>query len=372
MRGYRYEALDGVRGLAAQAVVITHALEMAFLPAHGTGAGITGWIGRVSVMTFFALSGFVIATSLNRTARRDGRFLVPYAVHRVARIAPPLVFAIALTFAVGALGRAGVPLLTRSGEPYTMGLLAFLRGITLTFAPTDATFVIDNPLWSLRQEVYLYAVAAFVALGLVGRGAARALGICLAAGLVIATGNRFFYLQSLALFGAGAACACFGGHPALQRLATARALFPITALALAAPLAFVAQPGFVDAMSAWGPFLAYQAALGLPLALCLLALATDATPVARPFAAFEGAAAFSYTLYVVHMPVLVLVFSLRAHLAWAPGLAGDGATLLVAWIAAQALAVAVARVLERPKPVRAALFRLLGRVGWGRSALERA
>ncbi|SFG35460.1 acyltransferase family protein [Methylobacterium gossipiicola] len=372
MRGYRYEALDGVRGLAAQAVVITHALEMAFLPAHGTGAGITGWIGRASVMLFFVLSGFVIATSLSRSARRDGRFLVAYAVHRVARIAPPLVFAIGLTFAVGALGQAGVTLLTRSGEPYTMGLLAFLRGITLTFAPTDATFVIDNPLWSLRQEAYLYAVAAFVALGVVGRGAARALGFALAAGLVFATANRFFYLQSLALFGAGAASALLGGHPGLHRLATSPALWPIAALALAAPLAFVARPDFVDAMSAWGPFLAYQAVLGLPLALGLLALATESTPVARVFAAFEGAATFSYTLYVVHMPVLVLVFSLRTHLAWMPGWIGDGATLLVAWGAAQALAIAVARVLERPKPVRTALFHLLGRLGWGRSALERA
>jgi peptidoglycan/LPS O-acetylase OafA/YrhL len=253
-----------------------------------------------------------------------------------------------------------------------MGLLAFLRGITLTFAPTDATFVIDNPLWSLRQEVYLYAVAAFAALGIVGRGPTRALGFALAAGLVIATGNRFFYLQSLALFGAGAASALLGGHPGLRRLAASPALWPIVALALVAPLVVTANPGFVDAMSAWGPFLAYQAALGLPLALCLLALATDATPIARGFAAFEGTAAFSYTLYVVHMPILVAVFSLRAHLAWMPGWAGDGATLLGAWIVVQAVAIAVARVLERPKPMRAGLFRLLGRVGRGRAASEQA
>ncbi|MCJ2081281.1 acyltransferase family protein [Methylobacterium sp. J-090] len=363
MRGYRYEALDGVRGLAAQAVVITHAVEMAFLPLHGPGAAVTGWIGRVSVMTFFALSGFVIATSLGRMAGRDGRFLVPYAVHRVARIAPPLILAIAITFAVGALGRAGLPLLTRTGEPYTMGVLAFLRGITLIFAPNDATFVIDNPLWSLRQEVYLYGVAAFATLAIVGRGAWRAVGIALASGLVLVTANRFFYLQSLALFGAGAGAALLGGHPGLRRLAASRALMPIAGMALAAPLAFVGQPGFVDSMSGWAPFLTYQAALSLPLGLCLLGLATDEAPISRGFAACAGAAAFSYTLYVVHMPILVLVFSLRAHLGWVPGWTGSAATLAAAWLAAQAVAITAARGLERPKPVRAALFRLLGRIG---------
>lgn len=364
MRGYRYEALDGVRGLAAQAVVFTHVVEMAFLPAHGTGAGVTGWIGRASVMLFFALSGFVIATSLGRLADRDGRHLVPYAVHRVARIAPPLVFAIIVTFAVGALGRAGLPLLTRSGEPYDMGVLAFLRGITLTFAPSDATFVIDNPLWSLRQEVYLYAVAAFASLALVGHGVRRVLGAALAVGLIVVTANRFFYLQSLALFGAGAAAAGFGGQPGLRRIAASPALLPVAGLALAAPLAFVGQPGFVDGMSAWGPFLAYQAALGLPLGLCLLGLAINETSIARGFAACAGAAAFSYTLYVVHMPILVLVFSLRAHLGWAPGWTGSAATLAVAWLAAQVVAITAARSLERPKAARAALFRLLGRIGW--------
>lgn len=372
MRGYRYDALDGVRGVAAQAVVLTHAVEMAFLPLHGTGAAITGWIGRVSVMTFFALSGFVIATSLGRMAGRDGRFLVPYAVHRVARIAPPLIFAIALTFAVGALGRAGLPLLTRTGEPYTMGVLAFLRGITLTFAPSDATFVIDNPLWSLRQEVYLYGVAAFAALAIVGRGARRVLGIALASGLVLVTANRFFYLQSLALFAAGAGAALLGGHPGLRRWATMPVLLPVAALALGAPLAFAANPGFVDAMSAWGPFLAYQAALGLPLALVLLGLATTGGQTGRLFAACEGAAAFSYTLYVVHMPILVLVFSLRAHLDWVPGFASDAATFAVAWTGAQAVAIFAARAVERPRQARAALFSALARLGWAQSARGRA
>ncbi|KQP62081.1 acyltransferase family protein [Methylobacterium sp. Leaf112] len=372
MRGYRYEALDGVRGLAAQAVVLTHAVEMAFLPTHGTGAAITGWIGRVSVMTFFALSGFVIATSLGRMAGRDGRFLVPYAVHRVARIAPPLIFAIALTFAVGILGRAGLPLLTRTGEPYTMGVLAFLRGITLTFAPSDATFVIDNPLWSLRQEVYLYAVAAFATLAIVGRGAWRATGIVLASGLVLVTANRFFYLQSLALFGAGVGAARLGGHPGLRRLAATPVVLPIAGLALGAPLAFAANPGFVDAMSAWGPFLAYQAALGLPLAVALLGLATNEAPAARTFARWEGAASFSYTLYVVHMPILVLVFSVRAHFGWASGRTGDVATFAAAWLVAQAVAIAAARAVERPKPARAALFGALWRLGWAQPTQGRA
>ena len=40
------------------------------------------------------------------------------------------------------------------------------------------------------------------------------------------------------------------------------------------------------------------------------------------------------------------------------------ATLAVAWLGAQVVAITAARSLERPKAARAALFRLLGRIGW--------
>lgn len=367
MRGYRYESLDGVRGLAAQVVLVSHGLGMAFFPVPSPGAAAAEWFGRISVMVFFSLSGFVIATSLSRLIAQDrGRFLIPYAVHRIARIWPPLVLAIAVTFAVGALGQAGLPLLTKTGEPYRLDAIAFLRGITLSFGPGDATFVIDRALWSLRQEVYLYAVAALAALALVGRGPLRLAGGIAACAMVAATADRFFYLQSLALFAAGAGAALYGDRPHLRALAGSPLVAAATLLLWLAPLGFVGHPSFIDAMSGNGLFLAYQAAIGLPLALVLLGLATGEGPAARGFAGLAPLAAFSYTLYVVHVPVMTLVFSVRAFAGLAPGPTGTVATLVLALIVAQAFAWAAARAVERPRVFRRLLFALTGRLGLSR------
>jgi peptidoglycan/LPS O-acetylase OafA/YrhL len=373
MRGYRYEALDGVRALAAQVVLVSHGLGMAFFPVHSPGAAAAEWFGRLAVMVFFSLSGFVIATSLSRLVASDGsRFGVPYAVHRLARIWPPLILAILVTFAVGWLGQNGLPLLTKTGDAYRLDLMAFLRGITLTFAPGDATFVIDRALWSLRQEVYLYAVAAFAALAFAGRGARRLLGGLAVIGLVTLTADRFFYLQSLVLFTAGAAAALLGGRERLRALARAPWLGPVTLGLLVAPLLFVGRPGFIDAMSDGAGFLAYQAFLGVPVALCLLGLAIGDGKAARASARWSWAAAFSYTLYVIHVPVMTLVFSLRAHLGLAPGLGGTVATLVLALAVAEACSFAAALVVERPRLFRRVLFRLLAATGLARSAVQAA
>ncbi|WP_336486717.1 acyltransferase family protein [Methylobacterium nigriterrae] len=373
MRGYRYEALDGVRALAAQVVLVSHGLGMAFFPVHSPGAAAAEWFGRLAVMVFFSLSGFVIATSLVRLVAADGaRFGVAYAVHRLARIWPPLVLAILVTFAVGWLGQNGLPLLTKTGDPYRLDAVAFLRGITLTFAPGDATFVIDRALWSLRQEVYLYAVAAFAALAYVARGARRLLGGLAVLGLVALTADRFFYLQSLALFSAGAAAALLGGQARLRALAAAPWLGPALLALLAAPLLFVGHPGFIDAMSDGSLFLAYQALLGIPVALYLLGLASADGPAARGFSRWSSAAGFSYTLYVIHVPVMTLVFSLRAHLGLAQGLAGTLATLVAALVVAEAASYAAARAVERPRAFRRVLFRLLTAAGLARAPLRPA
>ncbi len=359
MRGYRYEALDGVRGIAAQAVLVSHALGMAYPHLEAPVAGVVEWVGRLSVMVFFSLSGFVIATSLSRLIAEDrGRFLVPYAVHRIARIWPPLILAIVVTFAVGAIGHAGLPLLTRTGDHYRLDLIAFLRGITLTFGPGDATFVIDRALWSLRQEVYLYGVAAFAALAIVRRGWVRFAAVALVVALVTITADRFFYLQSLALFSAGAGAALLGAR--LRPLTASSLVWPTTAIFLVLPLATVWDPGYVDALSDHRGLLAYQAALGLPLALCLLQLATEDGRATRFFAAWRGAASFSYTLYVIHVPVMTLLFSLRAFYGWVPGPVGTAVTLVVAIAVTEVVSFAAARLVERPRLFRALLFRLLG------------
>ena len=94
MRGTRLGYIDTIRGLAALAVIYFHVADH-LLKTGQAGAGIesvlfvalTRWIdlGKVAVVMFFAVSGFVVPYSL------DGRSPTPvrdFAISRFFRLYP--------------------------------------------------------------------------------------------------------------------------------------------------------------------------------------------------------------------------------------------------------------------------------------------
>lgn len=89
-------ALDGLRGIAAGLVVLTHA---AFLTGFGTSAGLPGHLlarGDFGVGIFFALSGFLLHRGLLREARSSrGVDTLRYAARRFARVFPAYWLALA-------------------------------------------------------------------------------------------------------------------------------------------------------------------------------------------------------------------------------------------------------------------------------------
>ncbi len=55
-----------------------------------------GWLAQVAVIIFFVLSGFVIASSTERSRQRHGFDPLHYGLRRAARIYPPYLAAIAI------------------------------------------------------------------------------------------------------------------------------------------------------------------------------------------------------------------------------------------------------------------------------------
>ena len=78
----RYELLDGIRGVAALAVVL-----------HHLGVGQNVQIGHFAVMIFFVISGYCITASLE-SCRRSGGGFREFMLKRVRRIYPPYILAI--------------------------------------------------------------------------------------------------------------------------------------------------------------------------------------------------------------------------------------------------------------------------------------
>jgi peptidoglycan/LPS O-acetylase OafA/YrhL len=145
---FRYELLDGLRGIAALAVVASH-------------LGIVD-VGREAVMVFFVISGYCIAASAE-SCRRRGTSLGGFMVRRLHRIYPPYLFAIlfyALTRWVK-MATGGVNDLDRPWLDWVQNL-TMTQWFSLVLHP--APEAVQNPkllvaaFWSLNYEDQFYLV----------------------------------------------------------------------------------------------------------------------------------------------------------------------------------------------------------------------
>jgi len=154
----RLHALDGLRGLAALAVVVLHVWMYtdANVPAPGRTDLLDRAIGelRIAVVLFFVLSGFLLAQPW---AAGRAPHLGRYALRRFARIVP--------AYWAAVLG--SLVLLHGSGHGRDIPLgdlpkfLAFLANVF-----PDTRSQLDPPVWSLHIEVSFYIVLPLIGLAL--------------------------------------------------------------------------------------------------------------------------------------------------------------------------------------------------------------
>ncbi|GGB79590.1 acyltransferase family protein [Deinococcus soli (ex Cha et al. 2016)] len=323
--GGRVPGLDGARGVAALAVVISHVAALTYLPTGTLTPSHTEFIlwhlGAPAVDFFFVLSGYVVARSLLRRPA-----LWPYLWRRWLRLAPLAYLAVLLGFAARALALAAPstfgPLITdHLRQPLTahdqLGLL------TLTLPALDANRL-NPPLWTLIVELQVALM-----MPLLTRAA------------------RWPWLTAL-LLPAAFAAAVHGWMQALYvplfflgaLLARHRVSLPRWAVnpALLLGLALLLQRHVTGSDS---PLTRYVTAPGAALVLlAILGGAARSVLTARPA---QWLGQVSYSLYATHFPLLLAVSVPLAH-AGMPihlaGLLGVPVTLLVAAV--------TERTLERP------------------------
>jgi peptidoglycan/LPS O-acetylase OafA/YrhL len=147
----RYELLDGIRGVAALAVVL-----------HHIGVGQSFQIGHFAVLIFFVISGYCITASVE-SCRRSGGGIREFVLKRVRRIYPPYILAIVFFALTRWVKSARNP-----GFEFKPPLLDWLQNLTLTqwvstlFHPVQwpsqnhKVFVLA--FWSLNYEEQFYLV----------------------------------------------------------------------------------------------------------------------------------------------------------------------------------------------------------------------
>lgn len=152
-----FEILDGLRGVAALAVVIFHFMEMAYAPAKNFIAH-----GFLAVDFFFCLSGFVIAYAYDNRVGKMG--LAEFFKSRLIRLHPLVI----LGSVLGLLAFLYDPFGGQS-ELYSAGriILIFICSIFLIPYPvmTERSFNLfglNAPSWSLFWEYAANIVYALI------------------------------------------------------------------------------------------------------------------------------------------------------------------------------------------------------------------
>ncbi|WP_377299562.1 acyltransferase family protein [Rhizobium sp. SGZ-381] len=160
MSGARIAALDGLRGMAALTVLLSHLSNLTQLVQPlGNGAG------QLGVMLFFALSGFLMAHN-HAGEPLDWQHAGRYATRRAARILPLYVLVIVVAFVFG--------LVTENqlyGYNVTTGNLLshlmFIRGDGIIWTvPVEIQFyVLFLIIWALSHmpiAIYTLTIAAVI------------------------------------------------------------------------------------------------------------------------------------------------------------------------------------------------------------------
>jgi peptidoglycan/LPS O-acetylase OafA/YrhL len=320
---------DMWRGASAIAVLIGHTI-----PLYFAGNRLFPAFAGAAVMAFFGLSGFFIHKSLAK-GTRDGAFAWRhYAIARINRIMPTFLLALFVTWACWAIApyvfQSGTRAYVTPTVREAISLDGFARTAFFLNGLLGPTVSANGPLWSLAYEVWFYFGAALVFLGLTGQRMAWA-GLALFPIFVIA--DPWFAVWA-ACWLAGAAVSMLHASGRLS-LVTARmegvaALLPLGALAgvLLCPegIVFWVTRLFQVLFSVW--FTIHM----------VRTLSADRLPFSRTIA---GTAGFSYTLYVVHFPMLLVAYGISEARWTAP----------VAALAILAFAAVAGRRIEGFKPL---------------------
>jgi peptidoglycan/LPS O-acetylase OafA/YrhL len=343
-------ALDLVRALAALAVLAGHTVQLEFYTGPWPFSTL---LQHDAVVVFFVLSGLVITSSL----QRSGTTLGKYAIARAARILPVAWLAIAFTLVafVAAARLATHPLPQLSAYDQLTAANLALPAIFLSESRFGEGALWNPCYWSLCYEVWYYAL--FAAAWYL-RGQRRVVWLAV---LALAAGFRVLLLFAVWLMGAWLARGAkrpIGTKAALACLLIGLSLCALTNL-YADPLAesLSAASGLAPAEFRYSGSVLTDLGLGVGVSFCFVGLGQLSGTCAMLLEGLERpirfAAGFSFTLYVLHWPMLRLLeaFSITA---------GDGGLRFIVLLAAICTAcAAIASLIERKQHLRQAIGSLL-------------
>ena len=348
----RLRSLDGLRGIAALVVVLYHVFEIArpYLIMGSGRAPLDGltpyswWMttpasilvaGPQAVYVFFVLSGLVLTLPVIRTARFDW---FSYYPRRIARLYLPALASLVVAVVL-------ILLIPRVDNQEPAG--SWMLGSALTVAPAqiarEATLttvfpLYNGPLWSLYLEMaFSLLLPAFVAFAVLTRRWWWAAVLVALTSIAYGSVVNDWGFKLLPLFFLGAMMAVKLDQLAAIAVRINRrrvgevvwAALLLLGLALLIPGVFV--PALFTIEQGW-TYITLCWVIGAVL-LVFVAFGSPTASKVLEFRVFAWLGKISFSLYLVHVPILLGLAFLGGGDQWGlVGLIGIPASLLGGWI----------------------------------------
>jgi peptidoglycan/LPS O-acetylase OafA/YrhL len=311
-----YSTLDLLRGIAAFFVVFQHSRNMFFVDyaeAHKHSLFIKAFyllsdFGHQAVVVFFVLSGCVVGRIPIVSSRKGGWSWEKYLFDRLTRLWVVLVPGLLLTLVWdylnlrfandqsfvfgGTMGHSlHGPLTANLGIAHFFGNLFFLQTIIV------GTFGSNSPLWSLANEFWYYLLFPLLFRALyVKNNVSRVIHIALGIVGLFFVGKEISVLFLVWLLGA----AVFRLHERYNSFRHIRALFAAALILNIGDLMWIRlNDATINTIMA-DIFLGLSVSILIYAALCI-----NLPGALRSIGSFF--ARFSFSLYVLHMPVLAFI-----------------------------------------------------------------
>jgi peptidoglycan/LPS O-acetylase OafA/YrhL len=321
----RYSALQGIRGLAALFVLLSHLVPTELgeeVSAYRILPLAAGWLAGHGVWAFFVLSGFVLAHLFEKGLPDYGAYLTS----RVARLILPVLFAVLLMLGAAAIFNfQDIPDILASRFKNDLGNSLFAE-ISLT---SSSGFLL-GPLWSLRWEL-LFSVALWGFI-FIARRTSGWLGLGISVALSIA--GYLLHLEALMYLPMFMVGVVLKLNPNLRLDFRAREVLALGVSGIILGATFV-----LKILDGAGPL---SGSLDLAVSMyfigLIITLSTQKSFTQRLFSSkipYE-LGTISYSLYLCHIPVIYSLGQLAINNIW------------IQLIASITLAIVMYNVIEKP------------------------
>lgn len=329
-QSHLFHGLDCVRGASAIVVCMAHSFYAIITPHVGQNNLMNRLLNcgaYYSVLVFFVLSGFMITMSiLHNTQNNNGYFSYrSYLASRIARIYPPLLFALVLQAIVYGVihyfDMKGATSFRMPGDMFALrervdtNVYQWICPLfQLQHVFCNVLMLMNGSLWSLPYEFWIYILAGFWAVWAFSRSYRSGLipfSILLL--FIGAVNGRFVMYLGIWLIGAFWAVTRHYDLHVKQVFRMSVVGFAILCLAVMSAVRI--NIGAWAALQGDGPGRLFFGAVACMFITCVSYLTHDywqrglrAAPLVVAW--FARSADFSYTLYLVHFPIVLLAMSI--------------------------------------------------------------